>query len=182
MRRRLGWLGPACLILLGTTASCGTDNGGGGAAGRGSASPSAEVPAGTGFLDVADLSPAMRHHFTKDAVQLKARLALRPNGCVTVVVDGVERLPLWPDGTDVAQQPGQPDRYVVTLPGGMKLTVNGPSGDEFSARGIVDDNAGPFEAQAGDPPTKVGSFLAYCGVEALPVAFPDATTFTVQKS
>jgi len=160
MRRPL--LGLALLGLLGVIAACDTGK------------------AGTGFLDVGDLrDPPVPDHFTGEAVVLEARLALRSNGCVTVVVDGVERMPLWPDGTDVAPKPGDLTHYVVELPGGITLTVDDASGDAFRARGVIDNNPGPFEVD-GVPAEKVASFLAFCGVEALPVAFPDAATFTAR--
>jgi len=120
----------------------------------------------------------MPEHFTGKAERLEGRLALRANGCVTVVVDGVERMPLWPDRTTIVQQPGNPARYVVTLASGTTIAVDDSAGDAFSAAGIVDDNTGPFETQAGLP-TKISSLLGYCGVEASPVAFPDAATFAV---
>ncbi|PZG14696.1 hypothetical protein C1I95_21170 [Micromonospora craterilacus] len=85
--------------------------------------------------------------------------------------------PLWPDGTDVAQQPDLKS-YLVTLPGGTQLTVDESTGDSFSASGVIDDNPAPFEVEA-RLPTKIGSFLAYCDVKALPVAFADAATFSV---
>ena len=64
--------------------------------------------------------------------------------------------------------------HVVTLPGGTKLT----EGDTFSAEGVV-DGGGDFVSEVGDPPGKVASFLDFCGVQAAPVAFRDAGTFTV---
>jgi hypothetical protein len=133
--------------------------------------------AGTGFLDVGDLStPPATGHFTGPAERLPGRLTARANGCVNVVVDGVERVPLWPDGTEVASKSG--DRYVVTLPGGTKLRADGPDGDTFTAEGVVDDG-GDFMSEIGDPPGKVASFLDFCSVDAAPVAFRDAGTFTV---
>lgn len=120
----------------------------------------------------------MPEHFTGKAERLEGRLALRANGCVTVVVGGVERMPLWPDKTTIVQQPGNPARHVVTLASGTTIAVDDSTGDAFSAAGIVDDNTGPFETQPGLP-TKISSLLGYCGVEASPVAFPDAATFAV---
>jgi hypothetical protein len=137
---------------------------------------------GTGYLDVADVEPAVREsHFTRPAERLEGRLALHPDGCVSVVVAGVERMPLWPEGTEVAQDPADLARYTVTLPGGLTLAVSTTSADAFTAEGVVDDNPAGFD-DAVPPQSKVGSFLAFCGVKAEPVAFRDATTFTVRPS
>jgi hypothetical protein len=136
--------------------------------------------AGTGFLDVGDLStPPATGHFTGPAERLTGRLTARDNGCVNVVVAGVERVPLWPDGTEVAAKSG--DRYVVTLPGGTKLSAEGPDGDTFTAEGVV-DGGGDFTSKVGDPAGKVASFLDFCGVDAAPVAFKDAATFTAEPN
>jgi hypothetical protein len=134
--------------------------------------------AGTGFLDVGDLKqPPTPGHFTGPAERLTARLGVRDNGCVTVVVRGVERMPIWPEGTDVTPRSG--GDYVVTLPGGTRLSTSGADGsDTFSADGVL-DGGGDFTSEGGDPPGKVASFLAFCGVDAAPVAFRDAGTFSV---
>jgi hypothetical protein len=166
MQRRSRWLGLVCLGLLGVVSGCATDE------------------TGVGYLDVADLgNPPLSGNFTGKAVALNGKLALRPNGCVTVVVDGVERVPLWPDGTDVSdvsKDPERSKRYVVKLPGGLALAVDQTTGAEFSAVGVIDDNSGPFEREPDDPPGKVASFLAFCEVKDPPVAFKDATTFAVR--
>jgi hypothetical protein len=139
-------------------------------------------PVGTGFLDVADVEPAAREsHFTGPAERIQGRLALHPDGCVPVVVAGVERMPLWPEGTEVAQDPANLARYTVRLPGGLTLAVSTASGDAFTAEGVIDDSPAPFDG-AVPPQSKVGSFLAFCGVKAAPVAFRDAATFTARPS
>ncbi|TCB93410.1 hypothetical protein E0H26_22990 [Micromonospora zingiberis] len=135
--------------------------------------------AGRGFLEVAALrDPLMPGHFTAEPVLLSGQLTLRPNGCVNVVLDGVERVPLWPTGSNVAPDPDNLNGYVVTLPGGTTLAVDSTSGDHFAAQGIIDDHPGPYEVEPGLP-TQVGLLVDYCGAEARPVAFPDATSFTV---
>jgi hypothetical protein len=145
---------------LGLVAACGADD-----------------RAGTGFLDVDDLrGPPAAGHFTAPAQRLTGRLTVHDNGCVTVVLDGVERMPFWPDGTDVAGTVS--GRYVVTLPGGAKLAAEGTDGDTFSADGVI-DGGGDFLSADGDPPGKVASFLGYCGVDAAPVAFRDAGSFRI---
>ena len=136
---------------------------------------------GIGFLDVADLQvPSSRGQFAGTGVQMQGRLALHANGCVTVVLDGVERMPLWPDGTDVFQDPKDLSRYVVNLPGDVTLDVDDVSADRFSAVGVIDKADATFAMQAERLPEKVSSFIAYCGVEAAPVAFPDAATFVLR--
>ncbi|MEV4538685.1 hypothetical protein AB0J82_33390 [Asanoa sp. NPDC049518] len=182
MRRRLLWPALVCCALLSSVAACATGGGDGAARGAAPGTTPADTSVGTGFLDVADLrDPPMTDHFTAPPKALEGRLALHANGCVTVVVDGVERMPLWPEGTDVVQESITPNRYAVTLPAGVRLVVSETSADTFAARGIVDDNPDPFEVEAGLP-TKISTFLAFCGVKAEPVAFPDAASFTVRKT
>jgi hypothetical protein len=132
---------------------------------------------GTGFLTVQDLpDPSTPGHFTGEPVETTARLMARDNGCVNVVVDGVERVPLWPEGSGVAQVAGSPGQYAVTLPNGQVISVHGGAGDTFTALGLVDQGSGPFSAEP-DPPGKVDTLLAFCGGEAGPISFSDATTF-----
>ena len=126
--------------------------------------------AGAGHLDMADLrDSSWSEQFAAPARPLRGRLTVQPDGCVNVVVEGVERHPFWPDGTEVGPDPDEPGRYLVDLPGDLTLAT----GDEFTASGVV----APGAAASTDPPGKVESFLEFCGVEAAPVAFPDAGTF-----
>jgi hypothetical protein len=134
---------------------------------------------GTGFLDVGDLGLSGQGQLVEKAVPMQARLVLYPNGCVTVVVDGVERMPLWPEGTDVHQKPGNLAQYQVDLPGDVTLNVNADSADTFSAVGVIDLDA-TVDSEVGNPEGKIGSFLAYCEIKTAPVVFPDAATFAVR--
>jgi len=182
MRRTLPWPALVCCGLLSILAACATGRGDEAATGVAPGNTPSDTSVGTGFLDVADLrDPPMPDHFTARPKPLEGRLALRANGCVTVVVAGVERMPLWPEGTDVVQESITPNSYAVTLPAGVRLVVSETAADAFTAHGIVDDNPDPFEAEAGLP-TKISTFIAFCGVKASPIAFPDAATFTVRKT
>ncbi|WP_328477170.1 hypothetical protein OHA21_23820 [Actinoplanes sp. NBC_00393] len=141
------------LVLLILLAGCGSDD-----------------KAGFGHLDMDDLrASSWSGQFTGPAQQMRARLTVEANGCVNVVVDGVERHPFWPDGTEVAEDPDDFERYLVDLPGDLRLAT----GDEFTASGIVAATPAPST----DPAGKAESLLGFCGVEAAPVAFPDAATF-----
>jgi hypothetical protein len=131
---------------------------------------STQPPDGGSHLQVRDLkTPPTTGHFTADPIPVVARIGLTTNGCVTVEIDGIERLPVWPTGTSVDQDPDNFARYVVTLPDGATLAT----GDSFEATAVIDDNPEPF-----DPYSYVGTFLGYCAVEALPVAFFDAAAIT----
>ena len=180
MRRGIFWLGLVFLGLISAMTACGA-NKDDAVAGKASASVPAGASDGFGALDVADLrTPPVPDHFTGKTVPLVGRVAARANGCVTVVVGGVERMPIWPEGTDVAQDSGGGARYVVTLPGDKRLVADGESGDGFTADGVVDQNTGPFVTESGERSEKVQGFLDFCGVPAAPVAFPDAATFAVR--
>lgn len=136
--------------------------------------------AGMSHLVANDLrTPPATGHFTGAPVAVAARLTARPDGCVVVDVDGVTRVPVWPDGTTVAQDPDDLDRYVVTLPGGTRLAATSTGGDTFTADGVVDDATEPFDDPTA-PTTLVGTFLGFCAIDAAPVLFPDATTFDVE--
>src|SRR5689334_8340216 len=93
---------------------------------------------GDGYLQVGDVHPAVKGHFAGPASQLVGRLAVRPNGCVTVMIDDVERLPLWPDGTDVVDSEHDPGHYTIRIENGPTLTADSATGDEFVAVGTVD--------------------------------------------
>ena len=85
-------------------------------AGDADSTPPAE---GTGHLMAGYLrTPADEGRFSGDPVPVQAELLVLGNGCVAVVVDAVERLPIWPDGTSVVQDPDDLDRYVVPCPAG----------------------------------------------------------------
>jgi hypothetical protein len=134
---------------------------------------------GTGFLTVADLAaPAQPGHFTGRPVPVRARLAVTSTGCVTVTVDGVTRMPIWPAGTRVEDDPADPGHYTVTIPGGPTLKASGATGDTFDARGVIDDEGRPFDAGGTAPDNKVSGLLGFCAVQAAPIAFPDGSTVT----
>lgn len=136
----------------------------------------ADEPAGegTGHLQVADLEePPQPGHFTADPVVVVARVGVTGTGCVTVEIDGVERLPVWPTGTTVEQDPTDLDTYVVTLPGGLVLTT----GDVFEGPGVVDDGPATF-GSASEPQSKVAGHVAFCAIDAAPVAFFDAAAIS----
>ncbi|SFJ75227.1 hypothetical protein [Cellulomonas sp. KH9] len=124
-------------------------------------------------------SPTDRH-FTGPPSPLHASLVARRDGCVAVVVDGVTRIPVWPDGTTVEQDVDDLQRYIVTLPGGTELVARPTDGDEFTADGVVVDATEPFTDPI-DPPSLVTTFLGFCAVDAAPVLFADETTFSVTR-
>lgn len=134
-------------------------------------SPSAD---GVGYLQVSDLSDAqMSTHFTAAPERIRATLVVTPSGCVTVQVDGVEHVPLWPEGTRVAEDRAEPEAYVVELPGGSTLRT----GDVVEALAVVDDSEPSFDDETG-PMSKVGGVVDFCAPGSVPVAFFDATTIT----
>lgn len=137
-----------------------------------------ESPAGTGGLLV-DYLDGSTGHFTGPTQRLEAQLEVDGKGCVTVVIDGVERVPFWPSGTRVTDSRQAPGNYTVRLDNGIELKVNRQTGDRFVADGIIDDNPAPFSA---DPtiPGLVDTMLSFCGVPDLPVAFYDASTFELR--
>jgi len=164
----------AALLTSLTFASCG-DSGESSGAGEATTPPAD----GTGYLTVGDLPEgSLRDHFGTEG-RLTATLQAHKSGCVNVVVDGVERVPLWPDGSSVAQVPGKPDAYLVTLPGGMSLSAGGTAGDSFTADGLIASDPGPFTGGT-EPPGKVDTYLAFCAVDAAPVAVPDDATVSHQ--
>lgn len=118
-------------------------------------------------------------HFTGPTQRLEAQLKVDARGCVTVVIDGVERVPFWPSGTRVTDSVEAPGNYTVSLRNGITLTVNAQTGDRFVADGIIDDNPAPFSA---DPnfPGLVDTMLAFCGVPDPPVAFSDPSTLELK--
>ncbi len=135
---------------------------------------------GDGYLVVGDLgNPPVPGHFTAEPGVYEGRLALRSNGCVTVVIGGVERMPLWPDGTKVAEVSLDPVRYEVTIRDDLTLNVTETSGDRFAALGVIDDGSGPLLGPD-QFPTKAESFLGYCGVPAAPIAFRSAAHISLQ--
>ena len=131
-------------------------------------------PDGTSHLEVSDLeAPPQPGHFTAEPVAVVARLGVTAGRCVTVDVDGVERMPFWPRGTRVEEDPDDLGVYVVTLPGGASLRT----GDTFEAVAVVDDDAQPFGEES-QPPGKVATLIAFCAVDSAPVAFFDTTAIT----
>lgn len=136
---------------------------------------SSDDTAGYGHVEVGDLPDDATGHFTADRQTVAARLVLHDNGCVNVEVDGVEHVPLWPDGTSVEQDGDDLDRYEVELSNGIELAVTSAGGDAFTADGVVDTADVPLTSD--DEGGKVGSFVAYCDAPGAPVAFFDAASF-----
>jgi hypothetical protein len=136
-----------------------------------------EPPAGTGFLVAADLRPVTPPRFTAPPRPMRAQLVVRDNGCVTVSIEGAQHLPIWPDGTKVADSAADPGHYTVTLSTGTTLEATAAGGSAFEASGVIDDVRGPFNDAQGLP-GKVQQLLDFCGAPGEPVLFPDAATFT----
>jgi hypothetical protein len=134
---------------------------------------------GSGYLKVSDLpSPPQPAHFTGDPKPVDATLRVTHNGCVTVIVDGVTRLPLWPRDTRVEDDVDDPGHYTVTIAGGVQLRATEDAGDTFAGLGVIDDG-GPRFALDGQPDDgKVASMLGFCDVDAAPIAFFDAASIT----
>ena len=142
----------------------------------------ADDEVGFGTPEVRRLAePELAKHFTGEPALLAARLSSLPNGCLVAVVDGVEHVVFWPDGTEARDESGDDGHLVtVTLPGGATLTATRSSGSEFTAEGRVSDVAGVISAEPSGPPDDfVGSYLGFCGVDAAAVAFDDASSFSV---
>jgi hypothetical protein len=131
--------------------------------------------AGYGHVEVGDLPDDLTEHFTAEPAEVAARLVLRENGCVNVEIDGVEHVPLWPDGTSVEQDGEDPVQYTVELSSGIELAVTTAGGDGFTANGVVDTASTPLTTD--DEGGKVGGFVAYCEAPGAPVAFFDAASF-----
>lgn len=172
------WLPVACVAALAVFASgCGSNS----APAATPATGPTDGEAGTSHIDVEDVrGTPLQSRFNGKPVPVTGKVKARTDGCVTVIIDGVERLPLWPRGTTV-EQSGDDDRYVVKLSGGVTLTADGSSGDGFEAAGIVSDGTVAEPVGAG-PPGKAETFLAFCRVQASPIAFPDAATFRTRKA
>ena len=130
---------------------------------------------GMDVLTVSDLAaPAQPNHFTGGRRAVTATVRAQTNGCVTVTVDGVTRMPLWPSGTTAKDDGSPPGTYTLTIPGGPDLRATMDGGDGFSAVGVVDDG-GPRFAPEGEPDDgKIASMLGFCGIDAAPIAFFDA--------
>jgi len=131
--------------------------------------------AGYGHVEVTDLPQDATEHFTAEPAEIAARLVLRENGCVNVEIDGVEHVPLWPEGTSVEQDGEEPAQYTVELSSDIELAVSTTGGDGFTANGVVDTATTPLTED--DKDGKVGSFVAYCEAPGAPVAFFDAASF-----
>ncbi|MBF0689657.1 MAG: hypothetical protein IR158_18045 [Cellulomonas sp.] len=158
-------------LLVGVAWALAACSGGDAPAGPSGTPPGTQPSDGTGHLEVSDLEdPPQPGHFTAEPTTVVARLGVTPGGCVTVEVDGVERLPFWPSGTQVEEDPDDLGSYVVTLPDGTSLRT----GDSFEAAAVVDD-ALAFGEES-QPPGKVATLVDFCAVDAAPVAFFDATT------
>jgi hypothetical protein len=134
---------------------------------------------GMSHLTVADLSaPPQPDHFTGEPRPVEATLRAQPNGCVTVTVDGVTRIPLWPPDTSVEVDADHPDTYAVTISDGPTLRATAGDGDTLAALGVIDDG-GPRFAPEGQPDDgKIASFLGFCDIDAAPIAFFDAASIT----
>ena len=82
-------------------------------------------------------------------------------------------------GTTVVQDADDFDPYVVTLRDGTALVATSSGGDEFTADGVVDDSEPVVDPT--EPQSVVGSVLDFCGLDAAPILFPDADTFTTPR-
>jgi hypothetical protein len=133
---------------------------------------------GTGHLEVTHLAPADLAHFTRPSAPLKARILVRANGCVDVLIDGVDHVAIWPDETEVFDSEDDPGNYTVRLSTDLTLTGDADSGSDFEAIGVIDDSGKPFHDAQGLPGL-VQQVVGFCDASGAPVLFSDASTFRV---
>jgi hypothetical protein len=131
---------------------------------------------GNGHLEVTHLAPADMAHFTRPPTSLKARILVRSNGCVNVLIDGVDHVAIWPDDTEVFDSEDRPGNYTVRLSTDLTLTGDADSGSDFEATGVIDDSGEPFH-DGQDPPGLVHQLVGFCDAPGAPVLFSDADTF-----
>ena len=117
--------------------------------------------------------PPVEGHFEGEPQLVTAQLGVTDRGCVYVTVDGVARVPFWPDGTTVRDTAVRV--YEVAVPGVDALTVTKESGDRFEAYGVIDDADGPFVDTEGATSERIANELAFCALDAAPIAFTEAT-------
>lgn len=135
---------------------------------------------GMSHVEVDDLPDgAFAEFFDAEPTPMTAELVQHDNGCVLVIIDGVERVPLWPDGTSAKQDADNLSLYRVVLPGGAELLADTEPRPGFTAEGVISSTPGPYTQP---PDSAVDSHLQFCQVPAEPVAFPDAGSFDVQQS
>ncbi|AEG45500.1 hypothetical protein [Isoptericola variabilis] len=169
MRRRgAAALGLVVLLVAGVLGACGAVTG--------------EAEGGFGTPQVRALEPrALAARFAGEPVEVSARLGALPNGCLVAVVDGVEHLAFWPDGTEAVDSSDSPGDYTLRLPGGTVLRTSGTDGDAFTAVGVFDDGDGALAADPARPHDDyAGAYAGFCDVDAPAVAFRDAATFVVE--
>jgi hypothetical protein len=127
---------------------------------------------GTGYLTVADLAGTTQSgRFTGTPALLVGELRVTPGGCVTVLIAGVERVPLWPKGTRVAPEDDSAG-YTVDLPGSVTLKAGTTRGGGFEAVGVV-GTEGTHTPELSPDDSKLAGLLGFCGIPASPVAFFD---------
>ena len=64
----------------------------------------------------------------------------------------------------------------MTLPGGTALVAPTSGGDESTADGVIDDPGHVVDPT--QPQSVVGMTLEFCGLDAAPILFADAHTFS----
>lgn|GEM_PF-1579946 len=130
---------------------------------------------GTGLLMVSDL-PADTGLRDAPTTTVRAALTPRADDCIVAVVDGVEHVPFWPDGTQLASQEhaGIGVQLSVML-AGDDLAVGGTSPETpaqgFTASAYVGDGGELVDVARlpeGDD--------ALCAASTPPVVFPDASS------
>ena len=148
---------------------------------------------GTGLLLLSDLD-ADDDRFDGPVQTVDAVLRMRPDDCLVVVVDGVEHVPFWPEGTTLFAQRRSPDEsaadpdaattWGVALPGGSTLRVGGADqGEAFTAQAVVAGAAGAADARLrpwARSPTSSTRTWPRAGSLAPPIAFPDAAAIVTQ--
>jgi len=166
MRTRDGWQGGAALVVTALMAAC---------------APSDDA-VGFGTPHAAALDrPGLREHFAGTPVPLTGTLRALPNGCLVVAIDGVDHVVFWPDGTEAVDTADPAGRYSVTLPGGTVLEADATEGDTFTGTGVVADGDGMIAADPQRPDGDYArSYLAFCAVDAAPVAFADVSTVVIR--
>lgn len=112
-------------------------------------------------------------HFQVEPQVVEAEVGVGWRGCVLVKVDGVLRVPFWPDGAEVD---APSNLATVTLPSGLVIAQDSPTGGRFTADARIEGKDLPWELHSFEE-----MVTNTCGTGNLPILFEDASTFVVAE-
>lgn len=115
------------------------------------------------------VEPDVVPRFAGEPILFSGQFVYDRRGCLSVVIDGVERIAFWPSGSTLENERTEDDDvYTLELSDGRQIVADTAGGDSLSGIGVLADSPPPFAENEWEHGW-VDSYLGYCETEVEPI-------------